>query len=341
MLYCICFLITAIGLLFLVNFGASKQVNIVLFGVVMTVGNAGYFALYESKNLEEAILANKLCYLIGIFVPLLLFLIMCELCHIRIKNAFVALMLIVQFVIYLSVCSIGYSGMFYKTVEISITDGGTNLIKTYGPMHTAYIITLVLYLLLSMVVALMSVSRKRGVNVTDVGMIVGVDIIAAVIYMVERYIKLDYELLPIVFTIGFFFNIVPIIKNNIFSVENNRELLAEKFSDSAFIVIDKKLKYRGSNDYAKMLYPELIDWKLEQKIPGNGGRFNTFLRQPLLGFVRDGKSDSITGKFNWKDEYFEYVIRKMRINSNRFIGYIMEIRNISEYVGMNSNEKGE
>ena len=44
----------------------------ILISVCIMMSNAGYFILSCSRNLQEAILANALCYVGGVFLPLLI-----------------------------------------------------------------------------------------------------------------------------------------------------------------------------------------------------------------------------------------------------------------------------
>lgn len=333
MLYLVSFAICVICLFYLVNVGATQRVSILLFGAILAIGNGGYYALSEATSLEEAILANKLFYLIGCFAPMLLFIILCEICQKPLKPRVLAIMSGIQGIIYLSACTVGVCPAFYKKVSFSIGKSGGFLIKEYGIMHTVYAASLAIYVLLCLVFSLINISKKNVVNPVKIDIILAVLMISGVLYMVERFVKFDVELLPMLFSVGFLVVMGPMIKINEYSVLGNHGLINEKLGSSAFIIFDKKLRYRGCNDYARELYPELNFWELEKKIPGNGGRFNTYLRQPLLSFVRDeNKKEGVSGTFSTKDHYFEYFNRIMKSNSGKKVGYVIEVRNISDYV---------
>ena len=64
-----------------------------------------------------------------------------------------------------------------------------------------------------------------------------------------------------------------------------------KVEKEGYIFIDKKLRFMGCNDRAYEFFPELKEWELEKKLPGKGGRFNTYLRQPLYKYIEQEEDD--------------------------------------------------
>ena len=73
MLYLVCFLVSVLIFLWSVAINENMKINQILLIIITVIGNGGYYTLASSTCLETAILANKLTYLIGIFVPMLIF----------------------------------------------------------------------------------------------------------------------------------------------------------------------------------------------------------------------------------------------------------------------------
>lgn len=69
MVYLFCFLAVLAMLLFLMGYGKSVNVYTVILTAVIAIGNGGYYALAMSTNLQEALLANKLTYIVAVFAP--------------------------------------------------------------------------------------------------------------------------------------------------------------------------------------------------------------------------------------------------------------------------------
>ena len=330
MIYMICFCTALLLLILITAYGRVVERNIMLLIIAVTVGNGGYFALAMSRELNEAVLANKLTYVMGIFAPMIVFLIVCNICRVRLPDHVVACMYGVQSLIYLSVCSIGFSDIFYRSAVFHTDANGAYLTKTYGPMHTVYLIFLLLYTLAGIIVGLLSLNRKNVVSRVNVTILLFVDALVVGVYLVERFTHLNVELMPVVFTLATAIILIPLLKIYRYSVYSNQNILEDRLKKTGYIFFDKKLRYMGCSDYALALFPELSTWELEKKIPGNGGRFNTFLRQPLLAYIKQENPEAVENKaYEYKNEAYRYEISSMLSGKKKLTGYIIQVSNIT------------
>ncbi|MBE5837282.1 histidine kinase N-terminal 7TM domain-containing protein [Butyrivibrio sp.] len=342
MIYLVCFCIALVMLLFIVAYEKAIDVNLILLIAVVAVGNGGYYALYSSQNLEEAILANTMSYVIGIFAPTVLFLIICNICHVFVPKIVSSILYAVQIVIFLTVSTVGKSDIFYKTVEYSTDGGGAYLIKTYGPMHSVFLVFLLLYTTAGIVVCMYSLSRKTVVSRTNVNIILFMDMLVVGVYLVEKFIHLEFELIPIFLTFSIAVIMVPLIRISVYSVYNNKDIFEDEINSTGYIIFSRKLKYMGCNDYAKVLFPELDKWELEKKIPGNGGRFNTFLRKPLMDYVKENTTKKTPVKtYGYKGQIYRYEIAKLMSSKKWSIGYLIKVHNVTEVIRENAKVPSE
>ncbi len=74
----------------------------ILISVCVMLSNIGYFILSCSRNLQEAILANSLSYLGGVFLPLLIVYVLIDYSDSKIPMWFSISMLLINIVIFLS-----------------------------------------------------------------------------------------------------------------------------------------------------------------------------------------------------------------------------------------------
>lgn len=311
----------------------TLNINQIMLVIVAMVGNGGYCALANSTCLEKAILANNLTYLIGIFSPMLLFFNICEVCRVKLPKWTVFVLYTNQMLLYLSVCTTGKLGIFYKTVELITGENGSYLTKTYGPMHTVYLIMLFAFLAACIGVSIYSINKRNIVSFKNVDMMIIIIIVILGTYVFQRLLHLKVELFPFVFTVGIVVILIPVIKIRSFSFHDNREIIGEKLEKSGYIVFTKKLHFMGCNKTAAELFPELDKWELEKKVPGSGGRFNTFLRQPLMKYINSNAVEPVKGRpFVIKDKSFGFWIRRLN-SGKRHIGYIIEIIDISDLLG--------
>ncbi|MBQ7933737.1 MAG: hypothetical protein IJ327_02975, partial [Lachnospiraceae bacterium] len=82
---------------------------------LIPIANLGYLMMALASNLQEAILANKVTYLGGCFLPLIFTLNTLNLCGIRFKKPVPLGILGLGMIQFLCVLTIGYSPIYYKT----------------------------------------------------------------------------------------------------------------------------------------------------------------------------------------------------------------------------------
>ena len=93
--------------------------------LVLAVANVGYFMSAIASDYTGAVISKKIIYLGACFLPLLFFFSICEMCHLKIKRHVVMILSFVQLFEFAIVCTIGYKGWFYKSVEyINTAEGG-------------------------------------------------------------------------------------------------------------------------------------------------------------------------------------------------------------------------
>lgn len=326
--YLLSFAVAVTILLYMVTCGEGYSINQILLITVIVIGSGGYYALSISENLPQALLALQLIYIIGIFAPMMLFVNVCEIYKVSIPGWLLCIMYAVQFCIYGFVLTIGHSDLFYKSAELNRSGQIVYLTKEYGPMHTAYVISMYLYFALLIFVSSGVIKRRRRISTLDVNAIFFLEFFTIAVYIAERLVNLKIELMPFIFEGAAILLLIPITKLNTFSLTGHNELIRSRMESEGYIFIDKKLRFMGCNDRAYEFFPELKEWELEKKLPGKGGRFNTYLRQPLYKYIEQEEDDLFAGTFEMKDEKILYRIGIIRNRSNSKQGYIIEIDKI-------------
>ena len=326
MIYGICFILAILIFLHLIINVKNMDVNLIVLNMVVVVGNGGYYALSEAQNLNEAILANKITYITGCFTPMIMFLVLCDICKVIVKNRVKVMLYSIQVIIYLFVCFSNKNTLFYKTVDFVQSDAGGHLVKSYGIVHTIYIVTLCVYMLLCIFIVGVSVVKKRHkASAANTKALLILYLSAIVLYFTERFADIDFELMPIVFAVTDFFVTFIFIKITKFSAYSNPSIADQINQETAYIIFNKKLIYMSSNDYALTLFPELSDWEIGKKIPGNGGRFNTFLRIDFMNFVNDGSKSRMISSFNLADVSYRAEFDNLYFDGKNSKGYAIKI----------------
>ncbi len=323
--YAFAFLIAVTVLLFMITYGDGYSISQVLLVAVIVVGNGGHFHLSVSETLEEAIVSLQLTYVMALFSPMLLFVNVCEIYKVQLRGWLLCIMYAIQFGIFCCSMTIGHLGIFYRSVEYARTGDIVYLVKDYGPVHTLYIISIFVYFALLILVSTGVIKRKRRISSTDVTAIFFLEFFTIAVYIAQRMVGLKMELMPFAFDIGAILLMIPITKLNTYSITGNNEILRNRLDQEGYIFFDRKLRFMGCNEKACEFFPELGEWEIEKKITGKGGRFNTYLRQPLYKFLENEDKSLASGNFLMKQERLYYHIGIIRNKSNRKQGYIIEL----------------
>ena len=194
--YLICTIVSTLLLLSILAITKHHNALHILFFVFVCISDFGYLFLSVSKDLNEAILANKISY-IGCFLPFLIILSNARFCRISLPKILVILLTAMNMLQLFFINSIGHLDLYYRSAKLGHFHGATYLIKEYGPAHNYYVVMLILETLFSALLVLYAYKRQSKVSygtVTFLGLGVGFTII---IYFVERQIHLKIELMPI------------------------------------------------------------------------------------------------------------------------------------------------
>lgn len=325
--YLACLIITLFFLLWYINVGEKRGTHQNLLLMIIVVANGGYYALACAENLREAVLANKIIYLSGCFVPMLSFLAVCEICKVKLKNYIVVGMYIVQIITYAAVCTIGYSDLYYKTVEFKLENGIGTLVKTYGPLHNLYIITMFGYMIASMVVAFLAVFRRTIVSYRTAIYVLVCFIITVAGYSLERLLKVKVELMPIFFLFMTMIVLFPFHNMNAYSISENIRKVYQNKEKSGFMTFDKKLRFMGCNDLMVELYPEIADFYIDKQIDTKEGKFVKQVMPLLERYAYKGKETNVTVEIN--DKKYHIEIDPILRNNKKRAGYLIEFEDVT------------
>jgi len=179
----------------------KRELWVILLYVAVFVVNLGYLALSVSRNLEEALLANRIAYLGSVFLPLCMLMIIMSTCHLKPKKLIVAALISFSVLIFMLAASGGYLPLYYKEVSIVYINGVARLDKVYGPLHILYLLYLLVYFGLMVAVILHAISRKKitaPIHATILAFIVLGNI---GVWFVEQLIYVEFEFLSVTYII--------------------------------------------------------------------------------------------------------------------------------------------
>lgn len=259
--------ITAVGsLLLLVAYGSLVQKKelwfLLLFSSVFVV-NIGYFALSISKNLEEALLANRIAYLGSVFLPMSMFMIIMNVCELGYKKLLPGILLVLSVLVFLIAASPGYLDIYYKEVSFILVDGVGMLDKTYGEWHCVYLFYLVTYFGIMVVTIIYATIKKSVASNLHAIFLAGSVLVNIGVWLLGQLIHTDFEFLSISYIITEFFmlclsmtrqeqtvtTVVPINieERNEIAIEDNKDMVSQM--DVAVTVLENQMPETGDIEF--------------------------------------------------------------------------------------------
>ena len=308
--------------------------------IIMTFSNLGYLSLALSGGISGAIVSAKIVNLGGSFLPVLYFFTMCEVCHVNVRRRVKLPLVMFQLFVYLCVCTMGFNDLYYKDIQFVNTNGYGQIVKSYGPLHFLYPLTMYGYLILTIFVAFWAIKNKKGVNHREIVNMIFFSVIATMVYLVQRIVKFDVDIMSISFIILMIGTIQSIYHSNLYTAYENNEIIKQQLTKIGFLTFNEKMKYMGANDYAISIFPELRDCKIGKTIDNPGEKLQEIIsyietyRRRIID-MDEASYSHIRYKTIEKDEkYYDAQLHDLCDFRKKCVGYTVEIKDETEHYRM-------
>lgn len=189
-----------VGVYFFVD--RKRDIWLMLLFISVTVCDLGYFLLSASETLNAALWSNRLAYLGSVFLPFSLLMMIMNLSRFRYPKFIPKALIGLNTVMFLIAASGGILPIYYKDVSLGFSDGGTYLIKEYGPLHNLYKVFLFAYFA-SMVAIIIYTAVKKTVVSTKHSVFLAFVVIGNIAtWLVENMIGAGFEFLSISYIVS-------------------------------------------------------------------------------------------------------------------------------------------
>lgn len=223
----------------------KKDVWFLLLFSSVTVANTGYFTLSVSKNIEEALLANRISYLGSVLLPFAMMMIILNVLNLKYKRWLPGFLLAISLVIFFIAASPGYLDIYYKEVSFEIANGVSILNKEYGSWHSVYLFYLIIYFS-AMVLTIAYSAAKNKIVLKIHSIILAVAVFVNVcVWLLEQLVKINFEFLSVSYVISelFLLSLYLMIQENgsvfSFTEKSNESQTIENMSSLNRSVEDK------------------------------------------------------------------------------------------------------
>ena len=238
-----------------------------LLSVTMAISNVGYYMLSTSDNLQEAMLANRITYFGGVYLPLMITLSVAQLCRFRVPRQVKATAYFLCGLVTWLIFSRSDKGYFYKSVEFHNEDGFGYLTKVYGWGHTCFQLLLFANILFSFYIIIRTlIERRRDVPARNVWMLFEALTGSALVYVAERAAGLHFDVMPVVYCIDLIVIVTLAGKTEMYNVSGLVMQTYEEMERYGYLVLDSHFRYMGSNIFARRVFPYLEYCSVEHPI---------------------------------------------------------------------------
>lgn len=242
------------------------DVHITLVFVLVPIVNLGYLLLSHSRGLEEAIMANKVAYIGGIYLQLMIMIAVFTLCRIPLNRWIQIGFYALSSAIYLVVLTQDGTGLFYRSLSLSQVNGSTTLIKEYGPVHHLFLGVVMLYFLLSWGAIFYAFAKKKQVSRKILLLLFLPEIVAMVCYFGGRLILPGVELMPAAYVFAQVVYLIIAHRLGLYDVAGITMHTLMKAGDTGFITFDLEHHYLGSNTAARKVFPVLNEMTVDYSL---------------------------------------------------------------------------
>ncbi|MBO7326598.1 MAG: hypothetical protein J6U74_03710 [Clostridia bacterium] len=165
--------------------------------VCVALVNTGYFMLSLSKTVQFALFANDMAYLGSVFLMMCMLFTIVKLCGYNVKKELVIALTTIAGVMYFIIATSGWLPWYYKSVAIDSVDGATVLVKEYGPLHSVYLVYLVLYFVAMIAIIVQSIVKKKVASQKLAVSLAIVVLMNLAVWFVEKFVEWNFETLSV------------------------------------------------------------------------------------------------------------------------------------------------
>ena len=288
--------------------------SLTIIAVLIPVVNLAFALLAQSKTVEEAMVALKLTYIGGCFLIVSVMFLIFSICGVNLKAWQRTLIIAVSISMFATVLTIGYTPLFYEGVpELAYSNGAAYLTnKHYGSMHTVFYVMVCIYYAMIVAVIVYSFFRKKQVPVLILILIVLSVTIAVFGFFGGRILKEAIEHLPLTYNLGLIIYIIMAARLRLYDASDAvTDSLVEK-GDTGFVSFDQKLRYLGSNETAKQMFPVLANSIVDHQLQDD------WAREQVNNWVEEYKNDNSKNTHLVEKEGRTYLITVNKLIIGRF-----------------------
>ena len=266
--YYIAVILSFINLVCFIYTFEGKKVNclLLLINLLMLVSNLGYLAKALAQTLPEAVVALKICYIGGCFIPpVLLWAITC-IANFKMNHWIPTVSYLFSFFVFALVLTIGYNNVYYKFLDISSFMGTTIIVKKYNWTAFFFYFVMIGNTIPTLLIVFYSLFKKNTVSNKNAKLIVCMEVLNIFLFLVSGKFNHIIEVMPFMYVVDGWIMIYLQRRVMMYNVEDSIHSSMGAQENNAYIIFDKQKNYVGSNSKFEQLFPEIVNCGIDFKI---------------------------------------------------------------------------
>lgn len=266
--YYIAVILSFINLVCFIYTFEGKKVNclLLLINLLMLVSNLGYLAKALAQTLPEAVIALKICYIGGCFIPpVLLWAITC-IANFKMNHWIPTVSYLFSFFVFALVLTIGYNNVYYKFLDISSFMGTTIIVKKYNWTAFFFYFVMIGNTIPTLLIVFYSLFKKNTVSNKNAKLIVCMEVLNIFLFLVSGKFNHIIEVMPFMYVVDGWIMIYLQRRVMMYNVEDSINTSMGTQENNSYIIFDKQKNYIGSNSKFEQLFPEIVNCGIDFKI---------------------------------------------------------------------------
>ena len=292
-LYLITFLCSLVLLVvYIAQWQRRFDFNITVIFILIGITNIAYYLMYKESVPDAAMLANKIVYIGGCFLPWAIAKCVANLCKIHIGNVVSAIFFFLSAGMYACVLTIGENELYYKDLSMEKVNGVWVAHKTYGPLHKMFYFLVIGYFLASLIAIVYSYFKKNEVSRVLLYLLFLPQAFTTLGYLLQKLLKTEIDFLPVFYVMSEIVYLIIVRRLALYEVSDMVIESMVESGDTGFVSFDFKNRYLGSNDTAKSILPALLRLRVDKDINGEPELKKTVIHW-IEGFEKEGVSKNL------------------------------------------------
>ncbi|MCR5418283.1 MAG: HD domain-containing protein [Lachnospiraceae bacterium] len=291
------------------------------------IASAGYNFLAISRTMGEAVLATKIAYIGGCFLPSIILLCVLEICNVDIKWYGRGLLVLISSLVYVTVLTIGYSGRYQFDPAAPWNGDVTTLLFLDGKLFIPFRAQIVVFLLIIIGVCIFTFRENKAVSYKNMVYLLGVAFITAASHYVGKLVFPTFSIMPLAYVLNGYVILALQQRLALYDISSVVMQSIANQSMYGYIILDMHKNYIGSDEAAKKFFPQIAPLHVDFNLPKDDPLFIKMSEQ----------MNELDDTLNVASGYFmsnghEYSIDTAYITNKKghHLGYFIEIADATE-----------